>query len=406
VTVRITIPPPRTGVLTRHRFAVAVVLTAGLLGIACEKKQAAVAPPPPEVVVSEVVRRDVPVVMELVGQTKGFQDIEIRARVEGYLDSVDFAEGSLVRKGQVLYHIDPKTLKANLATAEADLATWKSRLVKTENDVKRLTPLAAQQAVSQQELDNAVAADNAARAQVAAASAIVDRARLDLGYATVISPLDGLAGTTLVKAGSLVGRGESTLLTTVSEIDPILFRAGLAEAEYLRLARIAAQLRKDRGGEQIPIDLVLADGTVLPQKGRLDAIERAVDATTGTLSVQFRFPNPGGLVRPGQYGRARFVLETKKGALLVPQRAVQELQNLYSVAVVGGDNKVTFKTVTVGTRVGSLWVVESGLEGNERVVVAGLQRLREGMVVNAKPAPPSPEGSGEPEPAPAAAGER
>jgi membrane fusion protein (multidrug efflux system) len=355
--------------------------------------------------VSEVVRRDVPVVMELVGQTKGFQDIEIRARVEGYLDSVDFAEGSLVRKGQVLYHIDPKTLQANLATAEADLATWKSRLVKTENDVKRLTPLAAQQAVSQQELDNAVAADNAARAQVAAANAIVDRARLDLGYATVISPLDGLAGTTLVKAGSLVGRGESTLLTTVSEIDPILFRAGLAEAEYLRLARIAAQLRKDRGGEAIPIDLVLADGTVLPQKGRLDAIERAVDATTGTLTVQFRFPNPGGLVRPGQYGRARFVMETKKGALLVPQRAVQELQNLYSVAVVGGDNKVTFKTVTVGTRVGSLWVVEGGLEGNERVVVAGLQRLREGMVVNAKPAPPSPEGSGEPEPAPAA-GER
>jgi membrane fusion protein (multidrug efflux system) len=344
--------------------------------------------------------------MEIVGQTKGFQDIDIRARVEGFLDSVDFAEGSLVRKGQVLYHIDPKTLQAQVANVKADLATASARLQKTDNDVKRLQPLAAQQAVSQQELDDSVAARTAAQAQVEAQKASLEKAQLDLSYTTVMSPLDGLAGTTLVKAGSLVGRGESTLLTTVSQIDPILFRAGLAEAEYLRLARRAEGMRKERGGEAIPIDLILADGTVLPQKGRLDAIERAVDATTGTLTVQFRFPNPGGLVRPGQYGRARFVMETKKGALLVPQRAVQELQSLYSVAVVGADNKVAFKTVTVGTRVGSLWVVESGLEGNERVVVAGLQRLREGMVVNAKPAPPSPEGSGEPEPAPAAAGER
>jgi membrane fusion protein (multidrug efflux system) len=403
--VRITTHPARAGAAARYRLVCAMALAASLLGSGCEKKQAAVAPPPPEVSVADIVRRDVPVVMELVGQTKGFQDVEIRARVEGYLDSVDFAEGTLVRKGQVLYHIDPRTLQATVANVKADLATASARLSKTDNDVKRLQPLAVQQAVSQQELDDAVANRNAAQAQVDAQKASLAKAELDLSYTTVSSPIDGLIGTTLVKAGSLVGRSESTLLTTVSEIDPILFRAGLAEAEYLRLARIAEQLRKDRGGEAIPIDLVLADGTVLPQKGRLDAIERAVDATTGTLTVQFRFPNPGGLVRPGQYGRARFVMETKKGALLVPQRAVQELQNLYSVAVVGADNKVSFKTVTVGTRVGSLWVVETGLDGNERVVVAGLQRLREGMVVNAKPAPPSPEGSGEPEPAPAA-GER
>jgi membrane fusion protein (multidrug efflux system) len=404
--VRIPTYQPRAGSRGRHRLACAAALAGSLLGGACEKKQAAVAPPPPEVLVSEVVRRDVPVVMEIVGQTKGFQDIDIRARVEGFLDSVDFAEGSLVRKGQVLYHIDPKTLQAQVANVKADLATASARLQKTDNDVKRLQPLAAQQAVSQQELDDSVAARTAAQAQVEAQKASLEKAQLDLSYTTVMSPLDGLAGTTLVKAGSLVGRGESTLLTTVSQIDPILFRAGLAEAEYLRLARRAEGMRKERGGEAIPIDLILADGTVLPQKGRLDAIERAVDATTGTLTVQFRFPNPGGLVRPGQYGRARFVMETKKGALLVPQRAVQELQSLYSVAVVGADNKVAFKTVTVGPRLGSLWVVESGLEGNERVVVAGLQRLRDGMVVNAKPAPPSPEGSGEPEPAPATAGER
>jgi membrane fusion protein, multidrug efflux system len=302
----------------------------------------------------------------------------------------------------VLYHIDPKPLQATVANVKADLATATARLQKTANDVTRLQPLAVQQAVSQQELDDAVANRSAAQAQVEAQKASLAKAELDLGYTTISSPIDGLIGTTQVKAGSLVGRSESTLLATVSEIDPILFRAGLAEAEYLRLARIAEQLRKDRGSEAIPIDLILADGTVLPQKGRLDAIERAVDATTGTLTVQFRFPNPGGLVRPGQYGRARFVMETKKGALLVPQRAVQELQSLYSVAVVGTDNKIAFKTVTMGPRMGSLWVVESGLQGNERVVVAGLQRLREGMLVNAKPAPPSPEGSGEPGPVPAA----
>ena len=397
---------PRAGGRGRHRLACAAALAASLVGGACEKKQAAVAPPPPEVLVAEIVRRDVPVVMEIVGQTKGFQDIEIRARVEGYLDSVDFAEGSLVRKGQVLYHVDPRTLQATVANVKADLATATARLQKTDNDVKRLQPLAAQQAVSQQELDDAVAARTAAQAQVEAQKASLSKAELDLSYTTISSPIDGLIGTTLVKAGSLVGRSESTLLTTVSEIDPILFRAGLAEAEYLRLARRAADMRRERGGEPVPIDLILADGTVLPQKGKLDAIERAVDATTGTLTVQFRFPNPGGLVRPGQYGRARFVMETKKGALLVPQRAVQELQNLYSVAAVGADNKVAFKTVTVGPRMGSLWVVESGLEGNERVVVAGLQRLRDGLVVNAKPAPPSPEGSGQPEPAPAVTGER
>jgi membrane fusion protein (multidrug efflux system) len=196
------------------------------------------------------------------------------------------------------------------------------------------------------------------------------------------------------------------LLTTVSQIDPILFRAGISEAEYLGIARRADELRAARGGQKIPIELVLADGSVHPETGVLDAVERAIDATTGTLTMQFKFPNPGNLVRPGQYGRARFILESKKDAMLVPQRAVQEMQNLYSVAVVGADNKVTFKTVTMGPRMGSLWVVESGLQGNERVVVAGLQRLRDGMTVTPKPAPPSPEGSGQPGPGPAAAGER
>jgi membrane fusion protein (multidrug efflux system) len=377
----------------RNNFIpLAAGLLATLIASACGGETAPAAPPPPEVLVSPVEQRDVPVVTELVGQTKGSQDVEIRARVEGYLETVAFTEGSIVRKGQTLYHIDPKPLQATLSNARADLATAEARLAKTNNDVNRLRPLAARQAVSQQELDNAVANQDAAKAQVDAHVAEVEKARLDLGYTTITSPISGMVGTTLVRAGNLVGRGESTLLTTVSEIDPILFTAGISEAEYLRIARRADELRKELGGKPVPVDLLLADGVVHSHQGRVDAIERAVDPATGTLSVQFRFPNPGGIVRPGQYGRVRFVLETRKNALLVPQRAVQELQSLYSVAVVGSDNKLTVKTVKVGPRVGSEWIIESGLSAGERVVVEGAQRVRPGTVVTPKPAPAAGEG--------------
>jgi membrane fusion protein (multidrug efflux system) len=237
---------------------------------------------------------------------------------------------------------------------------------------------------------------------VEAQNATVSKAQLDLGYTGVVAPINGLAGTTLVRSGALVGRGESTLLTTVSQVDPILFTAGISEAEYLRLARRAEEIRRELGGKSVPVELLLADGSVHPQKGRLDAIERAVDTTTGTLSLQFRFANPNGLVRPGQYGRVRFVLETRKDAMLVPQRAVQELQSLYNVTVVGSDNKLAVKTVTVGPRVGSLWVVEKGLEPGDRVVVEGAQRLKPGTVVTTKDAPPAEAGSGSAEPLPAA----
>jgi membrane fusion protein (multidrug efflux system) len=386
---------------TRAVLAVAV-LGAGLMAVACEEKAPPPAPPPPEVVVADVIRRDVPIPMELVGQTRGFQDVEIRARVEGFLDVVGFQEGSLVRRGQVLYRIDRKPLQASLANASAELGTAQARYEKTKNDVKRLQPLAARQAVSAQELDNALAAEEAARSQVEARKADVQRVSLDLGYTDVTSPIDGLIGTTLVKAGSLVGRGESTLLTTVSQIDPILFRAGISEAEYIRIARRADQARAAQANRKIPIDLLLADGSVHPQKGYLDAVERAIDPTTGTLSLQFRFPNPGGVIRPGQYGRAQFVMESRPDAMLVPQQAVQQLQNQYNVATVGSDNKVAFKTVTVGPRLDKLWVIESGLTGTEKVVVAGLQRLRDGTVVTPKAAPATPPASAQAAPVPSA----
>ena len=364
---------------------------------ACAKEAPPVAPPPPEVMVAEPLQRDVPVSMELVGQAVGFQDVEIRARVEGFLETMAFSEGSLVRKGQLLYRIDPKPLQAAVANAKANVATWQARLEKGKNDVARLTPLAAQQAVSQQELDNAVAQKDAALAQVDAQKAALEKAEFDLSYTAITAPIDGLIGTTKVKAGNLVGRGESTLLVTISQIDPILFRAGIAEAEYLKVAR-RAQEQKQSGavrGEPVPIQLILADGTVHPYTGGLDAVERNVDTTTGTIALQVRFPNPDRLVRPGQFGRLKFDIDVKKDALLLPQRAVQELQNLYSIAVVGSDNKVSFRNVKVGPREGSLWVIEEGLKPGERVVIEGLQKIRDGMVVapKAAPAEAAPEGA-------------
>jgi len=372
------------------------VFAAALLAPGCGKKEAA-APPPPEVYVTPVVTKDVPVYMELVGQARGSQDVEIRARVEGYLESVKFTEGTFVTKGTPLYQIDPKPFEATLAAAKADLANARARLQKSGNDVARYEPLVAQKAISQQELDNALSARDAAKAQVDAAAAAVDKATLDLGYTSIAAPLDGIVGTTKVKAGNLVGRGESTLLTTVSNVDPILFRAGLSEAEYLRLAKQLMVTGQRTGGKEIT--LILADGTVHPRTGRVDAIEREVDPTTGTLAVQVTFPNPNRLVRPGQYGRARFVAETKAGALLVPQRAVQELQNLYSVAVVGADGKVAFRSVKVGPRVEGLWVIEEGLKAGETVVVEGLQRIRDGMTVAPKAAAAMPGSPGAAAPA-------
>jgi membrane fusion protein (multidrug efflux system) len=356
-----------------------VLVAAALACTACDKP-APPPPPPPEVAVGSVVQQDVPIYDELVGQTSGIEDVEIRARVEGYVERVAYTEGSVVRKGELLYVIDPKPLEAALAGAKGDQATWQARLDKAKNDVARYTPLAAKQAVSQQELDNATAAQAAATAQVEAARAAVDKAALDLSYTRITSPVDGLAGTTKVKTGALVGRGENTLLTTVSTINPILFRAGIAEADYLRLRQ---QLQKSGTVDlkSVPIDLILADATTYAQKGNMELAERAVDASTGTLLIQFRFPNPDGLLRPGQYGRARFVVQRLTGAMLVPQRAVQEMQGTYSVAVVGGDGTVAFRNVKVGPKMDTQWVIDEGVKPGDRVVVEGLQRIKDGMKV-------------------------
>ena len=341
-------------------------------GVGCSKKEAPPPPPPPEVLVAAVVQRDVPIYIELVGSTLGSEDVEIRSRVEGYLVSINFTEGSLVRKGQLLYKIDPQPFLVAIDQAKANLATAQAGLEKTNNDVARYKPLFEKQAVSKQELDNALSAQEAARAQVDARKAAVAQAQLDLGYTNITSPVDGVIGTTQKKVGSLVGRGE-TVLNTVSQLNPILFRCAIAEAEYLRLARRGAD--RDKSLEKkFGVELILADGTVFPHKGRLDAIERAVDPTTGTLTGQFRFPNPEDILRPGQYGKARLVTDVKEGAVLVPQLAVQEIQGLYSVMVVKPDATVEQRMVKAGERVSNLWIIDSGVKPGKRSSWKGFKK--------------------------------
>ena len=272
-------------VTSPQRTALAAIAICVPLSWGCRQEVANTAPPPPpEVYVADVVQQDVPIYIELPGQTIGNQDVEIRARVEGFLESMNFREGSFVTKGSLLYVIDRQPLQASLSAARAEQATAEARLEKTNNDVKRYTPLAAKQAVSQQELDNALAAQDAAKSEVDAAKAAVQKATLDLGYTNVYSPIDGLVGTTLVKPGNLVGRGESTLLTTVSQINPILFRVGVTEADYLRIARRDTS-RIGEAPRAEGIELILSDGTTYPHTGSLGTIDRAVDASTGTLGL-------------------------------------------------------------------------------------------------------------------------
>jgi membrane fusion protein (multidrug efflux system) len=357
-------------------------MTCLVLAAACSEKEAPPPPAPPDVQVAEVVQKDVPIYIELVGATLGAEDVEIRARVEGYLVSMNFTEGTFVKKGQLLYKIDSQPFEAALDESRANLSTARARVDKTNNDVARLTPLAKQQAVSQQELDNALSSQEAAQAQVAAYDAKVAKAKLDLAYTTITSPIDGLIGTTQKKVGSLIAGGE-TLLNIVSQINPILFRCAIAEAEYLRIARRGAGGKKS-AEKPVGAQLILADGSVHSHKGRLESVERAVDPTTGTLTGQFSFPNPEQILRPNQYGRARFVTDLKEGAILVPQLAVQEIQGLYSVMVVKPDATVEQRMVKAGERVGNLWVIDSGLKPGEKVIVEGLQKVKPGVQVSAK----------------------
>ena len=338
-------------------------------------------PPPPEVVVQPVDVRDTPVQAEFTGEIRGGEDVEVRARVAGYLQSQHYDEGTVVRKGQLLFTIDPKPFEATVARARADVAEARARHNRAEIQVNRLKPLVADNAVSQQDLDNAVASEEASRASMAAAQAQLTSAELDLGYTRVTSPITGLAGNRQVDVGSYVGSPQPTVLTVVSSLDPVRFDFTIAEAEYLAYARaIRAEAGKRRGSGP-ELELVLADGSVHPEKGRVTVVGRGVNAETGTLPLQATFANPGGLLRPGQFGRVRLPVSTRKNAIVIPQRAVQELQGTYNVFVVGADSVAQVRPIKPANRVGSNWVISEGLEPADRIVVEGLQKVRPGTKV-------------------------
>jgi membrane fusion protein (multidrug efflux system) len=342
------------------------------------------APPPApiDVKVATVLQRDVPIYVEAIGQTRGSTEIEVRARVEGFIQTVDFQEGNPVRKGQLLYTIDPSPFEASLAQAKGRLAEAEANLARARQDVVRYAPLVAKNAISREEYETAVAVERAAEASVAAARAAAERAQIELGYTRVQAPEDGLAGKTEVYPGTLVGRGQSTLLTQISQIGSIHVRFTLPERDYLFYARRRqGQTSAEAAAQAEPFELTLADGSVHPEKGRLVFVDRNVDPQTGTILLEAAFPNPGAIVRPGQYARVRVAVDRKPAAILVPQRAVSELQGIYNVAVVGGDDTVEIRMVKAGQRIGNLWVIDSGLKAGERIVVEGVQKVRPGAKV-------------------------
>ncbi len=375
-----------------------------------EQKAPAQTPPVPEVEVVSVTQKDVPVYSEWIGTTEGLVNAKIRAQVTGYLSKQAYKEGASVKRGDLLFEIDPRTFKAALDQAEAQLAMAKARLGKTELDVKRYRPLAKESAISQQELDDAVQANLAAKAGVQAAEATVEQARLSLSFTKITSPVDGIAGSANAQLGDLVGPTQTGELTTVSTVDPIKVYFPISEQEYMVLAREGAKTGTRTEAERAKLDLVLADGSMYPYKGGFSFAERQVDVKTGTIRIAAIFPNPGNILRPGQFGRVRAVMDIRKGAILVPQRAVIELQGSYQVAVVDPDNKVSMRPVKTGERVDNLWVITSGLREGERVIVGGIQKVKTGTLVNPKsveavsnPAPASsskPEANPAPTPAP------
>lgn len=391
------------------------VMLAPLLLTGCRQQQsaapAAAAPPPLQVEVATVEVRDVPIVKEWVGTLDGHVNAEIRGQVTGYLMRQVYREGSFVHKGELLFEIDPRPFEAALSEArgrlaqvessvqqaESNLAQSQARLGKTELDVKRYTPLVKTRAISQEEMDNAVqsrleaqaavkasqAAIETAKASVAAARASVYDAEVKLGFTKITSPIDGIAGLATMQVGNLVSPS-SNPLTTVSTVDPIRAYFTISEQEYLAQQRAGGP---DKWAKNL--ELVLADGSVYPRKGTFYMADRQVDVGTGALRVAALFPNPGNILRPGQYGRVRAVMGVRKDAPVVPQRAVNELQGAYQVAVVDDANKVAIRTVKLGERANGLWVVDDGLRPGERVIVEGLQKVRTGAVVSPRPAAPS-----------------
>ncbi|MCD2449376.1 efflux RND transporter periplasmic adaptor subunit [Methylicorpusculum oleiharenae] len=351
---------------------------------ACEKEKQIQAPPPPVVQVTEVQQRNVPVYQEWVGSLDGMVNAQILAQISGYLIKQHYQEGQRVKKGQLLYEIDPRVFQAALDGARSNLARQEALLKTARLDMDRVQRLLPEKAVSVRDRDNAVGREASVLAEVMAARSAVDSAQLQLGFTKITSPIDGIAGLSKTQLGNLVGPGSSNaVLTTVSQVDPIKAFIPLSEQQYLEFVR-----ERQNGGESKqdrPLELILADGSTYPHPGKFFFADRQVDVRTGTIQAAILFPNPGSFLRPGQYARVRAIVKNREGALLVPQRAIIDMQGRKLVAVVNADNTVAIRPVVTAENVDTLIVVEQGLQVGERVIVEGIQKARAGAKVDPKP---------------------
>jgi membrane fusion protein, multidrug efflux system len=377
------------------RSAAWILVTLSALALVHCKGETASAPPPPsvQVEVATVIQKDVPIQMEWVGTTDGSNNALIRAQVGGYLMKRPYTEGSFVKKGDLLFQLDPSKFQTALDQALGDLAKAQAQFMKTKQDVERDTPLAREGAVSQKELDDSIQAHAATKGSVAAARAAVEQAKLNLSWTQIRAPIDGVVGIAKAQIGDLIDANSE--LTSMSTLDPIRVYFPVSEQEYLEAADKVQQGYKDRqeGKEYsgVLLELILGGEKVYPYKGQFFLVDRQVDVKTGTIRVAALFPNPNNLLRPGQFARVRAVTKTKEKAILVPQRSVTEMQGSHQVAVVTPENKVDIRPVKVGQRSGNLWIIDQGLKPGERVVVEGLQKVKAGMTVAPKPFQDQPE---------------
>lgn len=360
-----------------------VLISLAILLVGCATKEAG-PPAAPEVEIAAVVQEDVPHYTECIATLDGYVNAQIQPQVTGYLVKQNYQEGNMVSEGQVLFEIDPRPFEAALQQTKGQLSQAEAQLGKTKLDVARDTPLAKESAIPQAQLDNDIQANEAAQAMVNAAKAQVDQAELNLGFTKVRSLVNGVAGLAKGQIGDLVG--PTTPLTTVSQVEPIKAYFAISEQEYLKFAqRISAVAGgKRRAGEQKILELVLSDGSVYPRKGWVAFADRQVDVKTGTIRIAGAFENPGGILRPGMFGRVRAVTGVAKDALLVPQRSVVETQGTYTVVVVGSNNQASIRPVKIGERVGQMWVITEGVKAGEQVIAEGMQKAKEGVTVRPK----------------------
>ena len=363
---------------------VAALLIYASLATDCSRKQAQTAPPPPEVLVTTVQPRDVPRVLERVATLDGFINANINAQVQGYIVSRDYQEGSVVKNGDLLFKIDPRPFEAALAQAKGTLAKDQANKVKADADKKRAIDLFKKKVISDQERDTAIAAADSSTANVEADQAAVNQAEINLGYTKIVAPIDGVVGFANNQVGDLVGPTTGPL-TTMSQIDPIKAVVTAGEGPFTDfVSRHPDPKERNEYVKSLQFELILGNGELYPRKGSFYALDRSLDVKTGSIRYYVTFPNPGNVLRPGQFGNVRFVADMKKGAMVIPQEAVNELQGSYQVAVVGDDNKVSIRPVKMGERIGAMWEVTEGLKPGDRVIVQGLQKAREGLTVAVK----------------------